>query len=78
MYDTTVNSITRLTRNRVPYNQHKVGGPQATSNPLEYLLALRWGKGQEPLTITTIGAGDNHQHPHEIEPLYPFTGHNSG
>ena len=33
---------------------------QATSNPLEYLLGLRRGKGQEPLTITMIGAGDNH------------------
>ena len=39
------------------------GDPQATSNPLEYLLALCEGKGQEPLTITTIGARDNHQPP---------------
>jgi hypothetical protein len=36
--------------------------PQVMSNPLEYLFALRWGKSQEPLTITTIGAGDKH-HP---------------
>jgi hypothetical protein len=34
--------------------------PQATSNLLEFLLALRRGKGQEPLTITTIGAKDKH------------------
>jgi hypothetical protein len=36
---------------------------QATSNLLEYLLALRSGKDQEPLIITTIGAGDNHLPP---------------
>jgi hypothetical protein len=28
----------------------QVGDPQATSNLLEYLLALHRGKGQEPLT----------------------------
>ena len=55
--------ITHQTLNRVPHNQHKMRIIQATSNPLEYLLALRWGKGQEPLTITTIKARDNHQSP---------------
>ena len=28
--------------------------PQATSNPLEYILALRREKGQEPLTIIIL------------------------
>jgi hypothetical protein len=37
--------------------------PQATSNPLEYLLAHRQGKGQEPLPITMIEAGDKHLPP---------------
>ena len=53
--------FTRQTLNRVPHNQHKMRITQATSNPLEYLLALRQGKAMNPLTITTIGAGDNHQ-----------------
>jgi hypothetical protein len=44
----------------VPLNQHKMGITQATSNPLEYLLAYRWRKVKNPLTITTIGARDNH------------------
>ena len=52
--------FTRQTLNRVPHNQHKIRITQATSNSLEYLLALRRGK---PLTITTIGAGDNHHPP---------------
>ena len=38
------NWITRQTRNRVPHNQHKMRITQATSNPLEYLLALHRGK----------------------------------
>ena len=59
----TLIGITCQTLNRVPHNQHKMRITQATSNPLEYLLALRQGKGQEPLTITTIGAGDNHHPP---------------
>ena len=37
--------------------------PQATSNPLEYLLGLRWGKGQEPITITMIRDEDKHLPP---------------
>jgi hypothetical protein len=52
--------FTRLTRNRVPHNQHKMRITQATSNPLEYLLALHRGKVKNPLTITMIGAGDKH------------------
>jgi hypothetical protein len=40
--------ITRLTRNRVSHNQHKMMITQATSNPLEYLLALHWGKVKNP------------------------------
>ena len=52
--------FTRQTLNRVPHNQHKMRITQATSNSLKYLLALCRGQGQEPLTITTIGAGDNH------------------
>ena len=55
--------ITRQTLDRVPHNQHKMRITQATSNPLEYLLALHRGKGQEPLRITMIGAEDNHQPP---------------
>jgi hypothetical protein len=39
------------------------GDPQATRNILEYLLALQPRKGQERLTITTIGAGDKHHTP---------------
>ena len=54
--------ITHQTLNRVPHNQHKMRITQATSNPLEYLLALRWGKVKnpsqsprsEPKTITTL------------------------
>jgi hypothetical protein len=37
------------------------GDPQAMSNPLEYLMALR--QGQEPPTITTIKARDKHLPP---------------
>jgi hypothetical protein len=33
--------ITCQTLDRVPHNQHKMRITQATSNPLEYLLALR-------------------------------------
>jgi hypothetical protein len=40
--------ITRLTHNRVPHNQHKMRITQATSNPLEYLLALRRRKVKNP------------------------------
>ena len=36
--------ITRQTLNRVSHNQHKMRITQATSNLLEYLLALRRGK----------------------------------
>ena len=36
--------------------------PQATSNPLEYLLALLRERSRT-LTITTIGAEDNHLSP---------------
>ena len=54
--------ITRQTINRVPHNQHKMRITQATSNPLEYLLALHRGKVKnpsqsprsEPETITTL------------------------
>jgi hypothetical protein len=40
--------ITRQTRNQVPHNQHKIKITQATSNPLEYLLALRHGMVKNP------------------------------
>ena len=40
--------ITRQTLNRVPHNQHKMRITQATSNPLEYLLALCRGKVKNP------------------------------
>ena len=40
--------ITRQTLDRVPHNQHKMRITQATSNPLEYLLALRRGKVKNP------------------------------
>ena len=40
--------FTRRTLNRVPHNQHKIRITQATSNPLEYLLALRRGKVKNP------------------------------
>jgi hypothetical protein len=40
--------ITRLTRNQVPHNQHKMGITQATSNPLEYLFALHRRKVKNP------------------------------
>jgi hypothetical protein len=40
--------ITRQTLNTVLHNQHKMRITQATSNPLEYLLALRWGKVKNP------------------------------
>ena len=54
--------FTRQTLNRVPHNQHNMRITQATSNPLEYLLALRWGKVKnpsqsprsEPETITNL------------------------
>jgi hypothetical protein len=42
------NRITRLTRNRVLHNQHKMRITQATSNPLEYLLALCREKVKNP------------------------------
>ena len=51
------------TLNRVLHNQHKMRITQATSNSLEYLFGSPPGKGQEPPTITTIGARDNHQLP---------------
>ena len=41
--------FTRQTLNRVPHNQHKMRITQATSNPLEYLLALRQRKVKNPL-----------------------------
>jgi hypothetical protein len=40
--------ITRLTHNQLLHNQHKMRITQATSNPLEYLLALRRGKVKNP------------------------------
>jgi hypothetical protein len=40
--------ITRLTHNRVPHNQHKMRITQATTNQLEYLLALCQGKVKNP------------------------------
>jgi hypothetical protein len=40
--------ITRLTRNRVSHNQHKMRITQATSNSIEYFLALRQGKVKNP------------------------------
>ena len=40
--------ITCQTLNRVPHNQHKMRITQATSNLLEYLLALHWGKVKNP------------------------------
>ena len=40
--------ITCQTLNRVPHNQHKMRITQATSNPLEYLLALHQGKVKNP------------------------------
>jgi hypothetical protein len=40
--------ITCQTLNRVPHNQHKMRITQATSNPLEYLLALHWEKVKNP------------------------------
>ena len=54
--------ITRQPLNRVPYNQHMMRITQATSNPLEYLLALCRGKVKnpsqsprsEPETITNL------------------------
>ena len=36
------------TLNRVPHNQHNMRITQATSNPLEYLLALHQGKVKNP------------------------------
>ena len=36
------NWLNTPTLNRVPHNQHKMRITQAMSNPLEYLLALRW------------------------------------
>ena len=41
--------ITRQTLNRVSHNQHKMRITQATSNSLEYLLTLHWGKVKNPL-----------------------------
>ena len=58
----TLIGITHQTRNQVPHNQHKMRITQATSNLLKYILALRRGKVKNP-SITTIGAGDNHQPP---------------
>ena len=55
--------ITHQTLNRVPHNQHKMRITQATSNLLKYLFGSPPGKSQEPLTITTIRAEDNHQPP---------------
>ena len=55
--------FTRQTLNRVPHNQHKMRITQATSNPLEYLLALHRGKVKNLITIITIGARDNHHPP---------------
>jgi hypothetical protein len=51
-----------LTHNRVPHNKHEMRITQATSNPLEYLLALHRGKVKnlsqsprsEPETITFL------------------------
>ena len=40
--------ITCQTLNRVPHNQHKIRITQATSNLLEYLLALPRGKVKNP------------------------------
>ena len=40
--------ITHQTLNRVPHNKHKMRITQATSNPLEYLLALHRGKVKNP------------------------------
>ena len=40
--------FTRLTRNCVPHNQHRMRITQATSNPLEYLLALHCRKIKNP------------------------------
>ena len=55
--------ITRQTLNRVPHNQHKMrittSHEQSTRVPFDSPSE----KGQEPLTITAIGAGDNHQPP---------------
>ena len=55
--------ITRQTLNKVPHNQHKdedhTSHEQFTRVPFDSPPE----KGQEPLTITTIRAGDNHQPP---------------
>ena len=40
--------FTCQTLNRVPHNQHKMRITQATSNPLEYFLALRRRKVKNP------------------------------
>jgi hypothetical protein len=40
--------ITRQTLTGVPHNQHKIRITQATSNPLEYLLALHREKVKNP------------------------------
>ena len=40
--------IIRQTLNRVPHNQHKMRITLATSNPLDYLLALRQKKVKNP------------------------------
>ena len=58
----TLIGITRQTLNRVLHNQHKMRITQATSNTLEYLLALRQERSRT-LTITMIRAEDNHQPP---------------
>jgi hypothetical protein len=52
--------ITRLTSNWVPQNQHKMRITQATRKSTRVPFGSPPGKGQEPLTITTIGVGDNH------------------
>jgi hypothetical protein len=55
----TLIDITRLTRNRVPHNQHKmrIHKPRQSTR---VAFGAYPGNGQQPLTITMIGAGDNH------------------
>ena len=60
--DSRANWLYTLNLNRVPHNQHKMRITQATSNPLEYLLALCREKVKNPSqtprseleTITTL------------------------
>ena len=82
--------FTRQTLSRVPHNQHKMRITQATSNPLEYLLALRQGKVKnpsqspwsEPKTNTTlcstILAAPNHLggDNHQEKQVNPIAKHN--